>query len=109
MVIPPITTAPEPIEAPRHTRVGMHFQSASLCNFPSVVARVQVVDEHHAVTDEHFILDRHPFANERVARNLAVRANHRVFLNLHERPDARIVADAAAIQIDEGIYPDVPS
>src|SRR5262249_34995869 len=32
---------------------------------------VQVVDEHDPVADEHLVLDRHPFTDERVTRNLA--------------------------------------
>src|SRR5712691_9304290 len=38
-------------------------------------AREPVVDEQHPVTDENLILDLHTVANERVARDLAGRAD----------------------------------
>ena len=65
-------TAPLPIDAPRPTRVGMTFQSASV--WSRAVGRrpgVEVVDEHHAVPHEDLVLDRHAFADEGVALDLA--------------------------------------
>jgi hypothetical protein len=64
-------------------------------------ARHQVVGEHHAVADEDLVLNRHAVADEAVARDLAVRANHGTALHLDERADARVVADAAAIQVHQ--------
>src|SRR5437762_12821750 len=62
---------------------------------------VAVVDEHHAVADEDAVLDRHAPAHEAVARDLAVAADHRAALHLDERADARVIADAAPVQVDQ--------
>ena len=104
----PMTTlarmvAPEPIDAPALTSVRSTFQSFSVCSSPSdVVARgIRVVDEHHAVADEHVVLDRDAFADERVARNLAAPADGGVLLDLDERADLGVVADLAAVEVDE--------
>src|SRR5262245_5234494 len=69
--------------------------------------RVEVVDEHDAVADEYLVLDRHALADERVARDLAPGADRGVLLNLHERPDPRVVADPAAVQVDKAVDGDV--
>jgi hypothetical protein len=53
------------------------------------------------VADEHFVLDRHAVADERVALHLAVRANHCTSLNLDERADSRVVADPTPVEIRE--------
>ena len=73
--------APEPIEAPALTMVGSTSQSARVCKAPARGRgpRIRVVDEHHAVADEHVVLDRHPFADEGVARNLAAAADAAFF------------------------------
>ena len=44
-VIPQSKTAPEPMDTPRLTSVGMHCQSASVCNWPSslVGARIEII------------------------------------------------------------------
>ena len=52
--------APEPIDAPLlHPRGLPTFQSASVCSSPSSVggAGIRVVDEGHAVPDEHVVFD----------------------------------------------------
>jgi hypothetical protein len=54
-------------------------------------ARMAVVDEHHAVADEHLVFDRDPLADEGVRRNLAAGSNGRVLLNLDKCADLRIV------------------
>ena len=74
---PPSTTAPEPIDAPRSTTVRSSSSRPSVCSAPELaVARgTLVVDEHHAVADEHLVLDRHAVADERVALDLAARAD----------------------------------
>ena len=52
---------PEPIEAPFLTNVRSTFQSASVCRPPSCRRpRVEVVDERHAVADEHVVFDVTP-------------------------------------------------
>src|ERR1700675_1388562 len=38
-------------------------------------ARVRIVDESHAVTDESVIFDGHAFTDKRVTRNLAILPN----------------------------------
>src|SRR2546426_2344312 len=58
-------------------------------------ARIAIVDEHHAVTDEDLVLDRHPLAQERMRGDLAPGADAHALLNLDERTDLRLVADLA--------------
>src|SRR5712692_5511562 len=64
-------------------------------------ARKAIVDEHHAVADEHLIFDNDAGADEAVARDFAAPADRRAPLDLDERADARVGADLAAVQIDE--------
>ena len=70
-------------------------------------ARVQVVDEQHAVPHENLVLDCHALADEGVALDLAPRADHDVLLDLDERADPRVVADLAAVQVNERVEGDV--
>src|SRR5262249_61635518 len=60
-------------------------------------ARIGIVDEHHTVADEHAVLDGHSFADERVARYLAIGSYGGAFLNLDEAADLRPTADATAV------------
>ena len=53
--------------------------------------------------DEDAVFKRDAGADEGVALDLAARAHDRSGLNLDERPDARLVADAAAVQVREGL------
>ena len=69
-------------------------------------ARVGIVDECHAVTDEDVVFDGHPFADERMAGNLAVVADLRILLDLDERADFRVVTHFTAVQVDEFRQPD---
>ena len=59
MTTPQRIVAPEPIEAPRLTVVGIHSQSASVWRPPSAFSSPgkPVVDERHAVPDENLLLD----------------------------------------------------
>ena len=77
MVTPQRITAPEPIEAPRQTRVGMTCQSASVCKLPpgAVAAGNLIVDEADVMADEALVLDRHAFADESVRTDLAAGAD----------------------------------
>ena len=50
-------------------------------------ARALVVDEHHAVPDEHLVLDLDARADERVALDLAARADRDAALDLDEGAD----------------------
>ena len=94
--------APVPMDAPFLMTVRSTFQSASVCSCSvGGGAGIDVVDEHHAVADEDVVLDGHAFADERVAGNLALTAHRSVLLNFHERSDFGVVADFAAVQIDE--------
>src|SRR5439155_8342536 len=54
---------------------------------------------------EHLVLDRHTFADEAVALDLAARPDLRALLDLHERADRRLVPDLAAVKIDERVQP----
>ena len=58
----------DPIEAPRLTRVARTFQSALGLRGAILVGgtRIAVVGEHHAMADEHLVLDRDAFADEGV-------------------------------------------
>jgi len=53
------------------------------------------------VADEYVVLDPYPFADKRVARDLAIVANRGVLLDLDESPDLRVIPDLAAIEIYE--------
>lgn len=69
--------------------------------------RIGIVDEHDSVTHEDFILDRHALADKSVAGDFAAGADDRVFLNLDKRPDPTLVADRAAVEINEAVDRDV--
>src|SRR5262249_39589031 len=62
-----------------------------------------VIDEQHPVANEALVLDRHALADERVAADFAAPADGRVLLHLDEGADAGLVADATAVQVDEGV------
>jgi hypothetical protein len=66
-------------------------------------ARKAVVDEHHAMPHEHLVLDDDAVTHERVALDLAVTADHHTMLNLDERADPGVVADAAAVKVRERV------
>jgi len=66
-----------------------------------------VIDEDHVMADEAFVLDRDPFANERMARDLAAPTDPRILLDLDERSNHRLVADLAPVQVDEAVNLDV--
>src|SRR6266849_1932459 len=53
------------------------------------------------MTDEHVVLDRDAFANEAMAGDLAVLSDCCILLNLNKCSDFRVVADLAAIKVDE--------
>jgi hypothetical protein len=53
------------------------------------------------VTDENIILDRHPFTNKSVTRDLAPGADPGVLLNLDETTDPGFVANLTAVEINE--------
>ena len=81
--------------AARHdlpVRFGQHFAVRRR-------ARAAVVDEHHTVADEHLVLDGHALADEGVRRNFAARAHAGVLLDFYKRPDLRVIADLAAVEV----------
>src|SRR5581483_11694349 len=61
--------------------------------------RELVVDEHDAVPDEHLVADLDAVADEGMALDLAAAADRGAALDLDEGADARLVADAAAVQV----------
>jgi hypothetical protein len=56
------------------------------------------------VSDKNLVLDCDSVADERVTLDLAVRTNHRTALNFDECSNASSCADAAAVQVREGIH-----
>ena len=80
-----------------HFPVGLGLQRAVFVGG----AGIAVVDEHHPVADENVVFDGHAFADEGVAGNLAVLADGGVFLNLDKSADLGVIADFAAVEIDE--------
>ena len=84
--------------------VSLSLQCAALrCR-----ARVFVIDKSDPMTNEHLVLDVDAFANEAMTRDLAIAADSRALLNLDERTDLRVVADFAAVKVDEVIDNHVP-
>jgi hypothetical protein len=63
-----------------------------------------VIYEGHIVPDKDTVLDIYPFANEGMARYLAVLSNSSVFLNFNEGSHLRVVAYLATISVNEAEY-----
>ncbi len=53
------------------------------------------------MADEDVVLDGHPFTDEGVAGDLAVAADCGVLLDFNEGADLGVVADRAAVEVDE--------
>ena len=68
---------------------------------PNRRTRLLVIDEDHSVTDENFILEREAFAKKAVGRNLAAGPNPHITLDLDERPDRRLGANCAPVEVHE--------
>src|SRR5262249_29970364 len=64
-------------------------------------ARKQVIYKHHAVADERLVLDGHARTDESVALHLHPFTDDHLLLDLDEGADAAVVADVAAVKIDE--------
>src|SRR5712671_2150585 len=64
-------------------------------------ARIAIVDERDAVPDKDIVFQGHTFTNKSVTRNLAARADSGVFLDLDKRSNPGLVANLAAIEVDE--------
>ena len=60
-----------------------------------------IVDERHAVTDEDVVFDGDAFANKGMAGNLAIAADGGILLDLDECANLGVIADLAAVQVDE--------
>jgi hypothetical protein len=60
-----------------------------------------VIDEHHTMTDEDFILNCNAFTDKRVGRDFASQPDLSADLNLNECTDSRLIADATAIKINQ--------
>ena len=69
--------------------------------------RALVVDEQDPVTHEAAVSNGDPFANERMAANLAVPPDRGSLLNLDERSDAGSGADATSVEVHETVDLDV--
>jgi len=64
-------------------------------------AWIQIVDEHHTVSDKNVVFDGYAFANEGVGGNLAATSNEGIFLHFDEGADLGFIADSAAIKVDQ--------
>jgi hypothetical protein len=53
------------------------------------------------VTNKHVIFDPDTFTDKRMARDLHVFTNNRILLNLDECADLAVVANRAAVKVDE--------
>src|SRR5208282_4301381 len=64
-------------------------------------AREAIIDEQRAMADEYLVADGHAGADECMRRYLAAPPDRDVLLYLDERTDRGIVADDAAVEIDQ--------
>ena len=108
-----VTTAPAPITTSSAIRTGMIVafepidtrlpitvsRHSSLPSARRTAGRERVIDEHHAVTDEAILADRHQFADERMRLHAGAGADADALLDFGKRPDKAIVADLAAVEI----------
>src|SRR5215472_589970 len=69
--------------------------------FPGRCARIGIVDEGDSMSDEDVVFDGHAFADEGMARNLAILPNGRVLLNFDERANLGVLSNFAAVKINE--------
>ena len=97
------------MEAPRLTKVRMHFQSASVCSWPIRIggARITIIGESDIVPNKNIILQSHPFTNKGMTGNFAAVPNLDPFLNLHKRSNLHIVPNLTSVKIDEIVKPDI--
>src|SRR5208283_2413580 len=63
--------------------------------------RVSIVYENNSMANEDVVFYGHPFADEGMARNLAVLADRGIFLDLDKRAYPGIVANLTAIEVYE--------
>ncbi len=68
---------------------------------------ILVIGESDSLTDVDLVVNRHSLANIGVTLNLALRADHGSALDRYECRDARIVSDAATVEIRERVYDDI--
>ncbi len=61
------------------------------------------------MTNKYVVLDSDAFANKRVARNFAARADGGILLNLNKATDARLIPYRTAVKVSETEYLDGPS
>ena len=64
-------------------------------------ARIQIVDEHHAVPNEDVVFDVHSFADKTVRGDLAAASNEDVFLDLDEGADFGLVTQRASVEVHQ--------
>jgi len=65
-------------------------------------SRKFIIDEGNVVADEDVVFDIDALANESVTRNLHVSADSGILLDFDESTDLGIIADRAAVEVDEG-------
>src|SRR5262249_19371163 len=64
-------------------------------------SRIEIVGEHHAVSDEHIVFERDSIAEKRMTLDHAVTPDDGAACDLDERPDERVIADLAPEHVDE--------
>jgi hypothetical protein len=106
MVMPQRSVAPEPIEAPRWTRVGSHGQSALQFALAAGRSRVTIIGEGDVVADENFVLQHHPFADKCVTGYFTAGADANAFLNLDKSSDFAIVANLTSVKVGKAVDAD---
>lgn len=71
--------------------------------------RIQVIDEHDAVSQKYVVFNGHSLTDEGMRRDLAATADKGVLLHFHKRPDLRFITYDAPVEIDqirlEDLYP----
>lgn len=116
-VTPQSKVAPDPMDAPRLTRVGVQAQSDSVLQLAIAIGGpgIAVVDESNVVANKDIVFQGDSLTDESMARNLAAIANLDPFLNLHEGPNLHVVPDFTTVKIgkivDANIFsqPDIGS
>src|SRR6516162_7207404 len=71
--------------------------------------RALIVRKHDTVTDENIVFYRHPLADKRMRRDLAILANNHPLLYLYECRDPGMITYLTLIQVDEIKNPDILS
>lgn len=65
------------------------------------LGRVDIVDEHHTVSDEAIVPDRYELADECVTLDSCPVADRHALLDLGETANHTVITDGAAVHVDE--------